>query len=122
MSLNFLRVLYIDFGEINLVWRVRVNETDEFNSTTFPIAQNRVQAVDVRRVVACGSRAGAIVMKFSDHTPCADAEDTAHFGETQSRFDVFEYVRRDYVDFISSICTRNFWDAIFYRCRIKLRE
>lgn len=85
-----------------------MNETDEFNPATFPIAQNRVQAVDVRRVVAFGSRAGAIVMKFSDHTPCADAEYPARLRNRQSRFDVFEHVRRDYVEFISSTCKRVF--------------
>lgn len=79
MSLNFFRELYIDIGKRFLIRRVRVDETNEFNPATFPIAQDRVQAVNVGRVVPRSSRARTVVIKFSDGAIVADAKYPAHF-------------------------------------------
>ena len=51
---DFLGVFYIEFGEIFFICVVRVDETDEINAATFPIAQNGVQAVDIGDIIAFG--------------------------------------------------------------------
>lgn len=56
-----------------------MNETNEFNPAKFPIAQDRVQAVNVGRVVPRSSRARVVMIKFSDGAIAADAEYPTHF-------------------------------------------